>query len=62
MSGLLWIAVAVLCVALVWLQSRGVRALREWGVEPSGTVVALRAVNTVAVIALVAYAFVEWVR
>jgi hypothetical protein len=59
---LLWIAVGALLVALVALQVRGVRALQAWGVEPSRGVLVLRAVNTLAVIALAAFALVKWVN
>lgn len=57
----LWIALVVLLVVLVWLQFRGVTALRDWGVAPSRAVITLRAVNTVAVIALVIFAYLKWV-
>jgi hypothetical protein len=57
----LWIALGALLVALVWLQLRGVTALRDWGVTPSRAVLTLRAVNTIAVIALVVFAYLKWV-
>ena len=56
-----WIALAALLVALVALQVAGNRALRSWGVEPSRAVVALRTVNTVAVVGLMIFIFYEWV-
>jgi hypothetical protein len=58
----LWIAVAILLVVLVALQVAGTRALRRLGVEPSRGVLALRIVNTVIVIAAVAWMFWVWVR
>lgn len=61
MRDALWIALGALLVALVWLQFRGVHALRDWGVAPSRAVIALRAVNTIAVIALVVFAYLKWV-
>jgi hypothetical protein len=57
----MWIAVAVLLVALVALQVLGNRALAGMGVQPSPAVIALRAANVVAVVAIVAFAFWKWV-
>ncbi len=50
-----------LLVALAGLHLIGVRALQGWGVRPSRAVLALRAVNVTAVIAVVAFAFWKWV-
>lgn len=61
MSWLLWTVVLVLLVAFVALQIRGARALQEWGVVPSRSTLVLRVVNTVAVLALVVFAFLKWV-
>ena len=62
MSWILWAAVLVLLAALVVLQVRGVRALREWGVTPSRSAYLLRALNMVAVLVLVVFAFLIWSR
>ncbi len=52
----MWTAVAVLLVVLVALHVVGARALAASGVQPSKGVIALRAVNIIAVIAVVAFA------
>jgi hypothetical protein len=57
----LWIIVLGLLVALVTLHLVAVRALEGWGVRPSSAVLAMRAVNVVAAIAVVAFAFWKWV-
>ena len=57
----MWIVVVALLVALVALQVLGTRALAGMGVQPSPAVVALRAANVVAVIAIVVFAFWKWV-
>lgn len=54
-----WIALAGLAVLLAALQVVGVRALRTWGVRPSGAVLALRAFNYVLVVGLLAFAFLR---
>ncbi|MDP2182213.1 MAG: hypothetical protein Q8K99_06560 [Actinomycetota bacterium] len=51
-----WIALFVLVALLGAMQVVGVRALEAWGVQPSRAVVALRAVNFMAVVVVVAYA------
>lgn len=51
-----WIALLGLVVLLGVLQVVGVRALKAWGVQPSRAVLALRAVNFTAVVAVVSYA------
>jgi hypothetical protein len=58
---LMWIAVGALVLALIALQFVGARALAGMGVRPSPAVLALRAVNVAAVIAIVAFAFWKWV-
>ncbi len=57
----MWIAVGALLVALIALQVVGARALAGMGVQPSSAVVALRALNVVAVIGIVAFALWKWV-
>ncbi|MDF1542230.1 MAG: hypothetical protein RQ731_04380 [Anaerosomatales bacterium] len=61
MTTVMWIAVGALLLALIALQLVGARALSGMGVQPSRAVVALRAVNVAAVIAVVAFAFWKWV-
>ena len=62
MTTVMWIAVGLLLAALIGLQVVGGRALAALGVRPSTGVVALRTVNTVAVIAIVGFAFWKWVN
>jgi hypothetical protein len=57
----LWITVALLLALLVALQLAAARGLAEIGVRPSPAVVALRIVNLIAVVAVVAVAFWKWV-
>ena len=52
----MWTAVLVLVAVLVALHVVGARAFAAWGVQPSRGVLVLRAVNIIAVIAVVAYA------
>ncbi len=61
MNWLLWTVMLGLLVALAGLHLIGVRALEGWGVRPSRAVLALRAVNVTAAIAVVAFAFWKWV-
>ena len=62
MTNLMWIVVGALLLALIALQLLGARALAEMGVHPSPAVLALRAINVVAVIAIVGFAFWKWVN
>jgi hypothetical protein len=57
----LWTGVAVLLVALVWLQVAGFRALAGVGAKPSPALRTLRAANVVLVLCVVAFAFWKWV-
>lgn len=59
MNTALWITLATLVVLLAALQLVGVRALKSWGVQPSGAVIALRVVNYLMVLGIVAFAFVK---
>ena len=61
MNAFFWILIAGLLVALVVLHVIGARGLERWGVQPSGAVLALRAVNVTAAIGVVAFAFWKWV-
>jgi hypothetical protein len=57
----IWIVVGALLLTLIALQVVGARALAGMGVRPSPAVLVLRAVNVVAVIAIVGFAFWKWV-
>jgi hypothetical protein len=57
----MWIAVALLLAILAALQIAAARQLVEMGVRPSPAVVALRVLNLIAVVAVVALAFWKWV-
>ena len=61
MTTAMWIVVGALLVALVLLQAVGARALASMGMRPSPAVLALRALNVVGAIAVVAFAFWKWV-
>lgn len=61
MNDALWIAVAALVALLAVMQFVGVRALGAWGVRPSGLVLALRVVNYVLLVGVLAFAFVKTV-
>lgn len=58
----MWIVVGALLLALIALQIVGARALASLGMRASPAVLALRALNVVAAIAIVAFAFWKWVR
>lgn len=59
MSTVLWIVLLGLAALLAVLQVIGVRALRSWGVQPSGAVIALRAANYAIVLGILVFAFVK---
>lgn len=61
MTTAIWIVVGALLLTLIALQVVGARALAGMGVRPSPAVLVLRAVNVVAVIAIVGFAFWKWV-
>ena len=59
MTAVLWTVLLGLLALLAVLQVVGARALKSWGVQPSGAVITLRALNFVLVLGVVAFAFVK---
>ncbi|MBE0475571.1 MAG: hypothetical protein IBX62_00500 [Coriobacteriia bacterium] len=56
MSPVAWLAVAALLLVLAVLQLIGQRALRRLGLRPNRTVTAIRVLNYLAVLGILAYA------
>lgn len=61
MIWLLWLGVIVLLVGLVWLQFRGVKAMKELGVAQPKIIIVMKAVNVVLVMGVVGWALWQWV-
>jgi len=58
---LLWVVVGALLVGFIWLQFRGVKALKDLGVPQASWIVGLKIMNVVLIAVVVVWVLWEWV-